>query len=93
VAVRADGQATAERRAEAGMATEALLFPEAGHLLYDTGYAPTTGYSAGPRKTGGSPAANARTQAEIWPRTVQFLRRVLSAGDDPAATPLPAGPR
>ncbi|MDR7296212.1 dienelactone hydrolase [Pelomonas aquatica] len=86
-------QAIAERRAEAGLATEALLFPDAGHLLYDTGYAPTTGYNAGLRKTGGTPAANARAQAEVWPRTVQFLRRVLAAGDDPAATPLPTGPR
>lgn len=84
-------QAIAERRAEAGLDTEALLFADAGHLLYDTGYAPTTGYNAGLRKTGGTPQANARAQAEVWRRTLAFLRRVLSAGDDPAAAPLPAG--
>lgn len=69
-----------ERRAEAGLATEALLFTDAGHLLFDTGYAPTTGYNAGLRKTGGTPQANARAQAEVWPRTLAFLKRVLSGG-------------
>lgn len=86
-------QHIAERRAEAGLETEALLYPDAGHLLYDNGYAPTTGYNAGLRKTGGTPQANTRAQAEVWKRTLAFLRRVLSAGDDPAAAPLPAGSR
>lgn len=67
-----------ERRLQAGLVTEALLFPEAGHLLYDTGYAPTTGYNAGLRKTGGTPQANAAAQAEAWPRTIRFLQRVLA---------------
>lgn len=83
-------QNIAERRRDAGLDTETLLYRDAGHLLYDTGYAPTTGYNAGLRKTGGTPQANARAQAEVWPRTLEFLRRVLSAGDDPAAAPLPA---
>lgn len=74
-------QHMAERRIEAGLPTEALLFPDAGHLLYDTGHEPTTGYNAGLRKTGGTPQANARAQAEAWPRTLGFLRRVLGAVD------------
>jgi dienelactone hydrolase len=72
-------QGIAERRMEAGLETEALLYPDAGHLLYDTGYAPTTGYNLGLRKTGGTPQANARAQADAWPRTIRFLQRTLSA--------------
>lgn len=75
-------QAIAERRLEAGLPTEALLYPGAGHLLYDTGYAPTTGYNVGLRKTGGTPQANAAAQAEVWPRTIRFLRRVLKLPED-----------
>jgi pimeloyl-ACP methyl ester carboxylesterase len=56
-----------ERRAEAGIATRALLYRDAGHLLYDKGYSPTTGYDAGLRKTGGTPQSNAAAQAEVWP--------------------------
>lgn len=74
-------QAIAERRAEAGLETEALIYRDAGHLLYDTGYSPTTGYNAGLRKTGGTPEANAKAQADAWPRTIRFLKRVLKAGD------------
>jgi len=75
-------QNIAERRAEAGLLTEVLLFQDAGHLLFDTGYAPTTGYNAGLRKTGGTPQANARAQAEVHSRTVRFLKRALKAGGD-----------
>lgn len=71
-------QAIAERRLAAGLETESLLYADAGHLLYDTGYAPTTGYNLGLRKTGGTPQANARAQADAWPRTIRFLQRTLS---------------
>lgn len=74
-------QAIAERRLEAGLATEALLYPDAGHSLYDTGYAPTTLYNIGLRKTGGTPQANARAQAEVWAATLAFLKRVLVLED------------
>lgn len=67
-----------ERRLEAGLETEALIFQDAGHSLYDTGYSPTTSYNTGLRKTGGTPKANARAQAEVWPRTIRFLRQVLA---------------
>jgi dienelactone hydrolase len=67
-----------EGRIEAGLETEALIYQDAGHLLYDTGYSPTTTYNAGLRKSGGTPKANAAAQAEIWPRTIAFLKRVLA---------------
>ena len=66
-----------ESRRAAGLDTEALLYRDAGHSLYDTGYAPTTQYNSGLRKAGGTAEANARAQAEIWPRTIEFLRRSL----------------
>jgi dienelactone hydrolase len=67
-----------ESRKAAGLKTEALIFRDAGHSLYDTGYAPTTTYNTGLRKTGGTPEANARAQAEAWTRTIEFLRRALA---------------
>lgn len=67
----------ASRRA-AGLNTEALLYKDVGHLLYETGYAPTTQYNSGLRKTGGTPEANAKAQAEVWQATLAFLRRTLS---------------
>ena len=42
-------QAMAERRLEAGLPVTTLLFTDAGHLLYDTGYAPTTTRNRGRR--------------------------------------------
>ena len=70
-------QNIAERRLEAGLPTESLLYLDAGHLLYDTGYAPTTGYNTGLRKTGGSPQGNATAQAEVWTKTLKFLKQAL----------------
>lgn len=62
----------AARRA-AGLETEALLYPEAGHDL--------GGGSAEPREDprgGGSPAANASARADVWPKVVAFLARTLT---------------
>jgi bile acid acyltransferase/acyl-CoA thioester hydrolase-like protein len=70
-------QQLAERRIEAGLPVTALLFADAGHLLYETGYAPTTTRNQGLRKVGGSAVADARAQAEIWPATFRFLRSAL----------------
>ena len=61
----------AARRA-AGLETEALLYPEAGHDL--------GGGSAEPREDprgGGTPAANARARADAWPKVTAFLARTL----------------
>lgn len=74
-------QAMAERRHEAGLAVTALVFPDAGHPLYDTGYAPTTTFNQRARKVGGTPQANAQAQAQAWRETLAFLRRVLGVGD------------
>lgn len=70
-------QAIAERRRAAGRDTVALVFPEAGHYLGGTGWSPTTHYDAGPMKSGGQPAANARAQAQTFQATVDFLARTL----------------
>lgn len=74
-------QQLAERRIEAGLPVTALLFPDAGHLLYDTGYAPTTTRNQGLRKVGGSPVADARAQAEAWQATIRFLKQSLADHD------------
>lgn len=71
-----------ERRAQAGLTTRALLYRDAGHLLYDKGYAPTTGYNAGLRKSGGTARSNAQAQAEVWPETIRFLKRALGVPAD-----------
>ena len=69
-----------ERRVEAKLETVALIFTDAGHMLSGTGWSPTTQYDAGPFKTGGTPAANAKAQAEVWQATLSFLARTLASG-------------
>lgn len=59
-------------RAKAGLKTEALLYPEAGHDL--------CGASAVPREDprgGGTPAANAAARADAWRKVVAFLKDAL----------------
>lgn len=70
-------QNIAERRSEAKLETVALIYTDAGHVLSGTGWNPTTQYDVGPFKTGGTPEANARAQAEVWRETVGFLKRTL----------------
>lgn len=67
----------AERRAEAGLVTEALIYVDAGHSLGGNGYAPTTQYDRGLSKTGGTPEGNAFAQGDAWPKMIAFLRRTL----------------
>jgi dienelactone hydrolase len=64
-------------RQRAGLDTVALVYPDAGHFLGGAGMDPTTQYNASPMKAGGTPAANARAQAEAFAQTVAFLRRTL----------------
>jgi len=52
------------RSAVKGLKTVVLSHPEAGHYLGGTGTSPTTHYNDGPMKSGGTPAATARAQAE-----------------------------
>jgi dienelactone hydrolase len=68
-------EAIVRARAAAGRVTEAVIDREAGHFLGGTGWAPTTQYNVGPSKSGGTPAANARTQARAWAATIAFLQR------------------
>ncbi|MBX3476978.1 MAG: dienelactone hydrolase family protein [Brevundimonas sp.] len=58
-------------RQAAGLPTEALIYPEAGHDLIGDG---------GPRqahRSGGTPDANAAARADAWPRVTAFLARAL----------------
>lgn len=58
-------------RQAAGLATEALIYPEAGHDLIGDG---------GPRqahRSGGTPEANAAARADAWPRVTAFLAQAL----------------
>jgi dienelactone hydrolase len=63
----------AARRDAARLPTVALIYPDAGHALSGTGWMPTTSYNMGPMKIGGTPAANARAQAQAWEETLRFL--------------------
>lgn len=70
-------EAIVKSRAAAGRPTEAVIDREAGHFLGGSGWSPTTQYNAMPSKSGGTPAANARTQARAWAATQDFLARTL----------------
>lgn len=58
-------------------ADQMLLYPDAGHSI-DFPYGPT-GFtvSAGTLLLGGTPQANARADADSWPRAIEFLRSAL----------------
>ena len=61
-------------RSAAGLPTEALVYPDAGHDLVGDG---------GPRdvaRSGGTPEANAAARQDAWPRVVAFLARTLTPG-------------
>jgi dienelactone hydrolase len=76
-------QNIAERRAAAGLETVALIFPEAGHYLFGTGWKPTTQYDVGPNKSGGTAQANAQAQARAFVETIAFLKRTLGTEIQP----------
>ena len=67
----------AERRSEAGLATELLVYSDAGHYLVGDGWSPTGHYNTGLKQSGGTPEGNARAQIEARPKIVAFLRRAL----------------
>ncbi len=67
----------AERRSEAGLATELLVYSDAGHYLVGDGWSPTTHYNAGLKQSGGTPQGTARAQIDARPRIVVFLQRAL----------------
>jgi dienelactone hydrolase len=69
--------AVALKRAAYARPYEALIYPRAGHDLIGSGWRPTTGDSAGFFRDGGTPAADARAQADSWAKVLDFLRREL----------------
>lgn len=70
-------EAIARARAKAGRDTVALVYRDAGHFLGGNGWNPTTQYNAGPLQGGGTPAANAHAQAEVFAQVQAFWRRTL----------------
>ncbi|UWX04175.1 acyl-CoA thioesterase/BAAT N-terminal domain-containing protein [Pseudoxanthomonas sp. NC8] len=83
-------QNLAERRHEAGLPVTTLIFTDAGHLLYESGYAPTTLRNRGRRKVGGSPEADARAQAQAWSQTFRFLEAALDEPSQPIGRHAPS---
>lgn len=68
----------AASRTAVGLETTLLIYPEAGHDVGGDGWAPTAGEVA---RGGGSAQANARAQADAWPRVLAFLERTLAAAE------------
>ena len=62
-----------ETRAAAGLTTEMLIYPEAGHNI--------AGGQAEPiddPRSGGTPEADANARIDAWPRVLAFLERTLN---------------
>jgi dienelactone hydrolase len=59
-------------RKAAGLETEALIYPEAGH-----GVAGPDGLQPLDPRSGGSPEADAAARQDAWPKVVAFLARTL----------------
>lgn len=76
-------RAIAGARTQAGRSTALLVYREAGHYLGGTGWSPTTQYNASPIKSGGTPEATARAQADVFTRTQEFLLRHLGVATLP----------
>jgi hypothetical protein len=67
------------RMARSGHPDDRLLaYPGAGHLI-GKAYLPagSTRLAGGRIETGGTPAANARAQADAWPKVLAFLEKAL----------------
>ena len=80
-------QNIAERRAEAGLQTSLLIFPDAGHQVGGHGWDPTTQYNIGPKKMGGTPDGSAAAQYQTFRESFLFLRHALGCprrGEPPA---------
>lgn len=70
----AAAEAIVRARTAAGLETDALVYPEAGHDLVGDG---------GPREAargGGTPEDNAAARQDAWPKMVAFLARTLTPG-------------
>ncbi len=56
---------------------DAVNYPGAGHLIVDTGWNSTIADNTGLFHDGGTPAADARAQADGWLRMIRFLEKHL----------------
>lgn len=65
------------KRAGYNHQVDARIYPDAGHLIVDTGWRPTTTHNSGPSQDGGNAEADARAQADSWTAMIEFLRRNL----------------
>ncbi|MFZ6653896.1 acyl-CoA thioester hydrolase/BAAT C-terminal domain-containing protein [Undibacterium sp. TJN19] len=65
----------AATRKAAGLDTEVLLFPKAGHLVGGDGYSPND-YNT-PFAMGGNAKEDAHAQTTAWPATMRFLKKAL----------------
>ncbi len=65
-------QNMAERRAEAGLSTEFLVLPDAGHNIIHDGWNPTLLF-----ETGEARAFEAQGQSQTWQATLAFLNDAL----------------
>jgi len=70
-------QQIADTRRAAGLPTELLRFPDAGHAIWGDGWSPTTQLNAGPMQVGGTLQANAQAQRATVTATVEFLKQAL----------------
>lgn len=70
-------EALAQTRQKAGLPTVSLVFAQAGHFLGGTGTASTQHYNDGPMKSGGTPAATARAQAQTFEALKAFWKESL----------------
>jgi dienelactone hydrolase len=82
----------ARARAGAGLRTTALVFGDAGHALSGHGWSPTTTLDRAPLVLGGTPAGNARAQAEVWRAALAFLAGALAPDRTARAPGAPAPP-
>jgi dienelactone hydrolase len=64
-------------RARYPYAKEILVYPDAGHGLLGTGDRPIPADSTSLFDEGGTPEADARAQADSWPKVLDFLDREL----------------
>jgi dienelactone hydrolase len=65
-------------RKAAGLETELLAFPKAGHLVGGDGYSPNDYYT--PFAMGGNAREDGHAQTVAWPATMVFLKKALQSG-------------
>jgi dienelactone hydrolase len=80
-------RAIAERRTQAGLSTDLVVYPDAGHALAGDG----THVDSGAMKLGGTVDAIARDRRDAWARTRAFLAAALAPATAAAQRARPGG--